>query len=331
MIRPALLVVASVVFSYVNQAHANEHYWQIQWDNDVLVGTDGNFTNGVALSLGKSLVLNKANATPARLNLISQFQQVLTFEQEAEHAQISATLSQRIFTPEDFENPQVQIYDRPYAGYVELQSYYGQFSPSRSQKNWLAIGYIGQDSGGQYVHETVHDMIGSPAPMGWHYQIEEQVTAQFAYQADYLIFREAFNANKEWELSTYSYSQIGNYKSETNLGLILRSSRQLADSFGFLSPHYAHSSDWSSLTDSQWLYYGYAHVGYRFNDLTIDGDLPYQTPIEVNHVQISTTAGVIYPYSGFAFGFKVNAYTKAFKQDSKHWHAYASLSLSGML
>ena len=293
------------------------------------MGSDGNFTNGVAISLGQQFaVAQKFNFNE---DALASFQQQLSFKDKVNSNQVGVSLSQRIFTPEDFENTEVQAAERPYAGYLELQSFYGQFSESVSQKNWLAIGYIGQGSGGQYLHEMVHDLIGSPEPKGWRYQIEEQITLQLAYQADFLLKREQYSADLDWELSSYSYSQLGNFRSETNIGLMLRGSKELSKSFGFLSPHYGHSADWSILEEQQGLYYASVHFGYRLNDLTIDGDLPYRSGISVQHLQTKASLGVIYPYKGFALGFDANLYSKAFKEDNNYWHGYASMTIQGNL
>ncbi len=316
-------MIAQLTFLPSLTANADNSFWQFQWDNDVLVGSDGNFTNGAALTWGMNISPNQNS-----INWLADIQSTFLFKQNTNYRHWGVSFEQRIWTPEDFEQPLPQPNERPYAGHIQLQSFFSTFNEEFSQRNWLAIGLIGKDSGSEWLQTSIHDLIGSPTPEGWHYQVKDQATIQASYEVEKLLLRDIYLDNYQWEMSAYSYNQLGNLVSEANVGLQFRNGPNLARTFGFLSRHYGQTSDWSRLEKNLHMLYANVQLGYRFNDLTIEGNLPYQSNVEVEHLRLETSFGIIYPFESFTASWSLHFYNRAFASDNHYWHGYSSLAIN---
>ncbi|MCK8043445.1 lipid A deacylase LpxR family protein [Shewanella sp. 1CM18E] len=304
--------------------------WYLSFDNDVVIGQDGDYSNGVALGWQPVPQADFSDAT-----WLFNWQKMLTLPIATgeQTSQWGAKVYQRMWTPIAIEADQPQPYDRPYAGLLELESFTGHFSDTLAQKNWFSIGVIGPASGAQAMQELVHKITPSTSPNGWEYQVENQFTAQFAYEIDTLLNRWQSGSNQQWEISGHSYSAIGNFRSETNLGMTLRWGDNLASSFGQLSNQPGHFGQYSANASKHgnWLVYARAQAGYRFNDLTIDGDLPYQSYVAINHLQAQASTGVIWAFPTWSVSWSFNLYTKEYQSDPDSWHGYGVLNYSMML
>ncbi|WP_269970700.1 MULTISPECIES: lipid A deacylase LpxR family protein [unclassified Shewanella] len=246
-------------------------------------------------------------------------------------------LSQQMWTPAEIELEAPQSTDRPYAGYLAIESHTVHYGNKWALKNWFSLGVIGPASGAQQVQEFVHKITGSSPPLGWQYQIENQVTLQLAYELDGLLlrrdaFNNAFVGQTQWELSGFSHTQAGNFRTETDLGLTLRWGNNLEDSFGRLSQHRGHMGNLTSTSNrNTFILYSRAFVGYRFNDLSLAGSLPYESDLKLENKQAGFTTGIIWSQPTWSVGWSFNTYTKEHQADSAKWHGYGSLLFSWYL
>lgn len=310
----------------------NAGQWHLQVDNDFVFSDDGNYTNGLMLGWESAPQQDLNNtASPIR------WQSVFSFEQSDAEQAWGIKLTQQMWTPGEIEIDRPQPYDRPYAGYLAIESHTATYGERWAQKNWLSIGVIGPASGTEQLQKVFHKLTPSSTPNGWQHQIENQLTVQIAYEVDALIlrreaFNNAFTGETQWDLSGLSHSQIGNFRSETDLGLTFRWGTNLADSFGRLSLHDGQFGNISATAkSSNWMLFSRAYIGYRFNDQTIDGSLPYDSYVELENNQAGVTAGFIWSHPSWSLAWNFNAYTKEYQSDSDKWHGYGSLIISWRL
>lgn len=310
----------------------NAGQWHLQVDNDFVFSDDGNYTNGLILGW-ESTPLQDLDATASPI----RWQSLFSFEQHDALTSWGLKLSQQMWTPGEIKISTPQPYDRPYAGYLALESHTASYGGRWAQKNWLSLGVVGPASGTDQLQNMFHKLTPSSTPKGWQHQIENQLTLQIAYEVDALLLRQdAFNntitGKTEWELSGLSHSQVGNFRSETDLGLTFRWGTNLADSFGRLSQHSGQLGNISATAESgSWMFFTRAYIGYRFNDETIDGSLPYESYIEVENNQAGITTGFIWARPSWALAWNFNAYTKEHQSDTDGWHGYGSLIISWQL
>lgn len=303
--------------------------WHIQLDNDIIFGDDGNYTNAIIIGWESTPL---ADLTQTKQPI--QWQGKLAFNQDNAHRAWGLKLVQQMWTPGLIEVEAPQAYDRPYAGYLAIESHTATYGTTLAQKNWFSLGVVGPASGSEHVQSFVHKVTNSSPPQGWDYQIENQLTIQAAYEVDALLGRTTSSNNSllgetQWELSGFSHSQLGNFRSETDLGLTLRWGSDLANSFGRLSQHSGQYGNISATTQSStFMIYSRAYVGYRFNDLTLEGDLPYSSYAELENRQAGLNLGVIWAQPSWSLGWSFNTYTREYESDTDKWHGYGSLLFS---
>ncbi|ABV35995.1 conserved hypothetical protein [Shewanella sediminis HAW-EB3] len=306
--------------------------WHLQVDNDFIFKDDGNYTNGLTLGWESAPLQNLDDtASPIR------WQSLFSFKQNSAQRAWGVKLTQQMWTPGEIKIETPQPYDRPYAGYLAIESHTATYGETWAQKNWLSLGISGPASGTEQLQKLFHKLTPSSTPNGWQHQIENQLTIQLAYELDALIMRRdafsnAFTGETLWELSGFSHSQAGNFRSEADLGLTFRWGTNLADSFARLSQHSGQFGNISATTKfSSWMLFTRAYVGYRFNDLTIDGSLPYNSHVEFENSQAGVTTGIIWAHPSWSLAWSFNAYTKEYQSDPDSWHGYGSLIISWQL
>ncbi len=303
--------------------HADQ--WNVGIENDLLFGDDGDYSNGFVFGWQVDPQNNFDHASWP-----FNWQKSFAFSQSSQSSQWGAKLSQRMWTPKDIVVDVPQPFERPYAGLLELESFTASFSDTLAQKNWVAIGVMGPASGAQSVQEFVHKSTGSQAPEGWKYQVKNEVTLQLAYEVDTLLIRRPAFSESQWDLSAYSHSMLGNFRSETNLGVTLRWGDKLGDTFGQLSSQSGHFGNFSSSARAggSWTVFARAQAGYRFNDLTIEGDLPYDSFTQVKHEQGEAAVGFVWAFPTWSLRWSFNIYSKEFESDTQRWHGFGVLSSS---
>ncbi len=103
----------------------------------------------------------------------------------------------------------------------------------------------------------------------------------------------------------------------------------LDKTFGRLSSHFGHTGNTSEvIRTSNFIVFSKMQIGYRFNDLSIEGELPYESEIDIQHKQAKLALGINWTVEDFAITWSLNSYTRAFVTDSKSWYSYGSLTLS---
>ena len=304
-------------------AHASQFHFQLE--NDVTFGEDGNYSNGMTFGWETNAIPYEPEGSVG----VHNWQHWLLPTQQNALQAWGLKVSQRMWTPDEIKISEAQPYDRPYAGFLEFEQHAALYSNQVAQKIWLAIGIIGPASGTEQLQGSIHKLIGASTPLGWQHQIENTPTVQLAYEIDYLLLRELAPFNSQWEISTFNHNSLGNVRSDINVGLTFRWGTNLEQSFGRLSSHFGHVGNLIEASKPQsLLFYTRFQAGYRFNDLTIDGNLPYESKVEFSPQQASATTGLSYYFSGGSVTWSFNVYSKEYLTDSKRWHGYGLLQFA---
>ncbi len=304
-------------------AYAGQLIFQLE--NDVTFGEDGNYSNGMIFGWESNTIRHNP---PQTINM-KNWQQVLMFPQKKAHQAWGLKVSQRMWTPEEIKISKPQPYDRPYAGFLEIEQHLALYSDDIAQKAWLGIGIIGPASGTEQLQGSIHKLLGASTPQGWQYQIENKGTVQLAYEIDYLLLRQPAPFNSQWEVSVFNHNVLSNLRSDINVGLTLRWGTELEHSFGRLSSHFGHVGNMVTQARAHSLmFFSRLQLGYRFNDLTIDGELPYTSQVEFNPRLASASTGLTYYFPSMAVTWSFNFYNKEYIGDEKDWRGYGLLQFS---
>jgi len=160
----------------------------VQWENDAFtfVHTDGHYSNGLRLTY-----MTGEDRTGS---LLASVGRVFPMIPDHGHLRASYSLGQSLFTPEDISNPDPIPDDRPYAAWL-----YGSMGLIADNRRGLAtlelsLGVVGPSAGGEAVQKWVHEFIGSPEPMGWHNQLQNEFTVQLS---GWRLWRKPLGGNAE--------------------------------------------------------------------------------------------------------------------------------------
>ncbi|SON49676.1 conserved exported protein of unknown function [Vibrio tapetis subsp. tapetis] len=289
----------------------------VHLDNDGMLGTDKDYSNGLFLD-----VQSKLDGAPLRW-----------LEKADAEYYMGVSLSQKIWTPSDVSQVEPTPNDRPYAGLSYLSTRLSIRAPQEYQNIELMLGTMGEQSLASISQRWVHDLIGSPRPEGWQYQVEEPLVWGASYQQHNTVFNRDTDSNSN-ELTWINRAQIGNFQPEIASGVLWRYGDNLAATFGSTAISYAQPNQTLYAPKDQIGYYYFAGIEarYRFKDLTLSGATPPEVyPVSIQHWQSTAQIGAVGYYQGLGIAFTIVAKSPDYKEDQQNLHAATSLSLFWML
>ncbi|MGF1681526.1 lipid A deacylase LpxR family protein [Photobacterium minamisatsumaniensis] len=295
-------------------------------DNDGIVGTDQNYTNGIFLEFNSAAtpMLDVLGPTP-----IKQIASVLPFSSSTQKGW-NFRFGQQMWTPEDIEATEPLADERPYAGLLFFETGIYQYSPSIADKYSVMIGLVGPNAMAEKSQKFIHSIVGSDEPMGWDYQIDNQVVFNLGYEGHRLVTRQRAFLMDEYDVSGIGRINVGNYQSEVAVGGAFRWGNSLSGNFGTTGFTPGKFVDISVLSTSASGYFLFTGIEgrYRFNDITIDGDRPDGVPdTTVENWQATAVLGGVYyqPKWGISLSFATS--TPEFEEDPHGSNSVGSLEL----
>ncbi|WP_077599697.1 MULTISPECIES: lipid A deacylase LpxR family protein [Salinivibrio] len=287
-------------------------------ENDSPLGVDNQYTSGVYAHWHAdwSDDLRAKSVKPIRW-----FAEQLPLNESARQGW-SVDIGQMMWTPNDITYTTPQPEERPYAGLIFIEPGLYQQTPERVDKWSLMLGMVGPASQTEEGQSYVHDLIDSPDPKGWNYQVENTPVAQLAYERHQLLRR---SEHQEWGVT--GRADIGNFRSELSAGLSYRVGLDLANTYGGISFEPGRHLDSRLFEASEKGAFLYTAIQgrYRANDITINGDKPPENAdIDMTHWQASAAAGVAFYQPRWGTDISVVLHTKDYEQAIDNTYSYAS-------
>lgn len=128
---------------------------------------------------------------------------------------LNLEFGQNIYTPRHIEDPDPQVRDRPWAGWLYGGVGLSHASGSRHQAWSLKLGPTGPASLAKEIQTGVHRYLtDSPKPRGWRYQLRPRLGVQLGYLSThrYPLF-DTFGVQASWGAS------VGNLRTMARAGL----------------------------------------------------------------------------------------------------------------
>jgi hypothetical protein len=295
MLRFFLLcpLIAAPLTSGLCAAQATEPtlwHMSVQWDNDLLTGTDDGYTNGARLAFARALSpdstqhdrlqtalrrLTGAGADSGLDNFRFPGLGDLRF-----HYGIG--LSQLMFTPRNPDTPTPPPGERPYAAWSGFEFSLQASARDSASAATLSIGTTGELSYGQDLQDWIHKNVSdSPIFEGWDSQAPGELTLNL--HLDHKRRIQLFDTWDDWLLDIDGFTEwgasIGNLRTDLYAGAHLRAGWHLPNSH--LTPRVQLGSFTETLFSrgdaegEPWSVYGFAGLrGYGvLHDITLDGPL----------------------------------------------------------
>jgi lipid A 3-O-deacylase len=180
----------------------SNHYFRYYFDNDFFANSDYYYTQGHNLELvSPKLLKNPINYLFIKLKNSEQ-KYGLSYEQVG-------------FTPIDIESNEVLYDDRPYAAAVMLKSFLVSTDTIHKTtfSSTLSFGIIGPFTSGKKIQSKIHEWIGKDIPLGWQYQIQNDLILNYEISYEKQLYRInnlfALNSNAKLRLGTMNTNISG--------------------------------------------------------------------------------------------------------------------------
>ncbi len=200
-----LSLILFVLFSI--SAAAQDRLVSLNYDNDYFSATDRYYTQGVRLEY----------IAPVLLKLPVN---VLLFKPETTTQTYAGIAIERDgFTPTSIRIDTVPVGNRPYAGTMFLSNFRTALNHNTHTKIYsqFDIGLMGPAVGGKQEQTNIHRAIGDILPLGWEYQVSNDVIVNYTLQYEKGL------VNKEHiVLAGLSQVRLGTLYTDVSVGAMLR-------------------------------------------------------------------------------------------------------------
>jgi hypothetical protein len=204
---------------------APDHDWSLAviFENDSFAGTDIGYTNGVFLTCSTGWMADDDRIEDDPLHTLTRpLARLLDGSREFRKC---FSFGQTMITPSDIERTVPDPNDLPYVGLL-----FGRFgveyqNTSRATAATLLLGIIGPSSQADLTQRTIHKMIGVQEPMGWHYQLDDELAVNVHVEHKWKLVDDLARPTlwpPGYDLTTYVGAGAGNIMSDLRCGGIVR-------------------------------------------------------------------------------------------------------------
>lgn len=176
-------------------------YVRFRYENDFFTSTDKYYTQGVNLEFVSPAIAK----LPSNILLI-----------RSANTQHGISIQHNAYTPTKITDASIRYDDRPYASSLLLQQYTINTSAEKRQRltTTFSIGVIGKIAGGQWMQETIHRNTNNKKPLGWQYQIANDLAL------NYRLFYEKslFHIRNILEVSASGLVDMGTLNTQAAVG-----------------------------------------------------------------------------------------------------------------
>lgn len=214
--------------------------WQmiVQWDNDLLAGTDQDYTNGTRVAFVRELdtgapvhnFLSKGLYALSGVDADARFHDWRFPANGDLRFAAGFGLTQLMFTPENPNTLTAPAGERPYASWLGLEFSLHAKSAASVSSVTLSLGTTGKDSFGEKAQDWVHENISdSPIYQGWDSQVPGEFTLNLHF--DHKRSLRFLEQTQSWPLQFDGYTEwggaFGNLRTDAYLGSLLRAGHNL--------------------------------------------------------------------------------------------------------
>jgi len=300
-------IAGSTVFGVANNSPFK--FITLTFENDLFVGDDDGFTNGVGFSYGKGPFLSFSNQLPSLLHQATKDLYIQTAPNKVRG--VSYTLFQRIQTPQDIETSEFQPDDIPYAGLFALQTQLLSWDKNVADQLSISIGFVGPIALGEEIQTAVHSVIGAVRPEGWEFQLNNEPVFRLEVSRVQKLYRN-YSQKLGFDVLGLATAGAGNLRSDVVLGAALRWGSNLEfthSTFSLLSDRQVNSLSLSDAND--FFFYIGAQGSVVFNDILFDGNTFTDShSVEFNNLQNKISGGVVFKYGRLSYVFQVTSASK---------------------
>lgn len=230
--------------------------WRLQWANDVLVGSDNQFTNGFSVQKHSGLypTLDETEGTLAfgkkLAGLFLPDRQGLSYRE-------GWGVGHNFQTPDDIERESLITDDIPYAGMLAWSNTFIAFDDQNFSGFEILLGWMGPGVPSEEVQSGFHSALGGDDPNGWDNQLDSEPIVNFYFMKKRKLWRKPnFDGAINFDAA------LGNFFTFGQAGLEIRFGR-IPDGFSFVPTPIGRGMDYSATIRPRGQTFTYGTVVFR--------------------------------------------------------------------
>ncbi len=180
-------------------------------ENDADIRTDMAYTYGADLSF----LFKREDVKDTHLAIPF----VKNFSQSDKY--ISFSYAQQMYTPKEIKESELIEDDRPYAGYMYLQTGLYQSFNNVLDSLVFQVGLVGPCVQMDNIQSVIHNVLGSEHPQGWDHQIKNELILQVNYSHKQLYNLDQKIASNTALITNYGF-ELGNASTKLFSGAMFR-------------------------------------------------------------------------------------------------------------
>jgi lipid A 3-O-deacylase len=282
-------------------------FFTLTIENDLFVGEDDGYTNGIGFTFGKG-PFNEFNdeVLPTWLHRLSIDLYISTMENKRRG--VAHMFFQRMQTPADITREELIEDDLPYVGLLAWQGTLYAWDDRITDQLSLYLGVVGPIAFAEQTQSFVHELTDGDDPEGWDNQIENEPVFKIEAQRVWNLYRSEGDAG-QYDILGLAGAGIGNLESAAKAGIAIRWGTNLRYSFPSFSLQVDRQINPLSLSPEN-DYYVFLGLrgGIVLNNILINGNTfkdSHSLPLEHYQDQIST--GIVWSIGRSAFVFQVSS------------------------
>ena len=298
-------IIDSLIVMAVFPLSLSAHLMSVTIDNDIFLGKDNGYTNGIFISWFDLGNMHEMKEVPSRLLTLLIWSLPRT---EAWASINTHTIGQIMATPDNItlKNPDPE--DMPYAGLLFYTTSHLKIYKDSADQIALTLGVIGPLSGAEYVQKRVHEITGSTRPEGWDYQLKNEAVFQLSRSRIWRVWATGKGRGK-FDFLLSGEFRLGTISSEISTSSIFRFGTDL--SMSFAAPVLDSSRACNPLSlDGGWYFYTGIEARYITNMIFTDGNtFRGSRSTELDHTQFGVMAGLSYSLKSLAVTIAVEDFS----------------------
>jgi lipid A 3-O-deacylase len=203
-------------------------------ENDFVSQTDSQYTSGVKLTWISKKLNNYCDPGAVPGFICSTVERLPFMNEPGFRKNISFSIGQNIYTPDDTARKDLIMDDRPYAGVSYLAL--GFLSKNKKRMDTIEInaGIVGPHSYAQKMQFFFHRMIGSKKAKGWANQLKDEPVLDLFYERKWRVASSDLGNGIGYDLIPHAGLSVGNLLTAAVFGGEMRFGLNVPSDFGTL-------------------------------------------------------------------------------------------------
>jgi hypothetical protein len=192
-------------------------------ENDVYFGTDDGYSTGEMFTF--------LYFVPNADNFVHE---LLGYNAKQSYSYITFSLANQIYTPTNTLSTQLQVNDRPYAGWTYFETAFHKTTMTQLRSLSLKVGMIGPASLSEEIQSNFHKTFGFDPVNGWNNQLHNELGVNLKYTQKWKYHGKSYG-DYEGSFIPFTSAELGNIAINASAGFSARIGINIPKDYGLSS------------------------------------------------------------------------------------------------